>query len=108
VIATTGVILGAAYMLTMIQRVFYAELGPKPATIAPRDLDAREHLALWPLAILFLIMGVASPYWMRAIDPVGTSMADHTTPLQPATPASPVVKVEAPAAIPAAIGGGAR
>lgn len=104
VIATTGVIFGAAYMLTMIQRVFYAELGPKPATITARDLDAREHLALWPLAILFLIMGVASPYWMRAIDPVGTAMADHATPVPSALPPTPVVRVE----VPAALEGGAR
>jgi NADH-quinone oxidoreductase subunit M len=67
-IATTGVIFSAAYMLSMIQRVFYAGLGPKPASVAARDLDAREHLALWPMIVLFLAMGVFSPIWMRAID----------------------------------------
>lgn len=68
-LATSGAILSAAYMLTMIQRVFYADLGPKPSSIPPRDLDAREHLAIWPLAILFLVMGLASPLWTRAIGP---------------------------------------
>src|ERR1700744_6215170 len=48
VVATTGVIFSAAYMLTMIQRVFYSTLGPKSESIAAPDLDAREHLALWP------------------------------------------------------------
>ena len=67
-------------------------------------LEAREHLALWPVAILFLIMGVASPYWMRAIDPVGTAMADHATVAPSELPATPVVKVEAPVAFE----GGAR
>jgi NADH-quinone oxidoreductase subunit M len=76
-LAATGVILSAAYMLSMIQRVFYCDLGPKPASVAARDLDAREHLTLWPLLALFLIMGVASPYWMRAIDGFGVNMADH-------------------------------
>jgi len=75
VLATTGVIFTAAYMLTMIQRVFYATLGPKPSAIAPHDLDAREHVALWPMAILFLVMGVASPIWTRAIDTAAVSMA---------------------------------
>ena len=103
VIATTGVIFGAAYILTMIQRVFYAEPGPVTARITGRDLDRREHLALWPLALLFLVMGVASPYWMRAIDPVATAIAGSPAALQPATPASPVVQVE-----PSALMGGAR
>ncbi len=76
-LATTGVIFSAAYMLTMIQRVFYADLGARSESIAPRDLDAREHLALWPMAILFLIMGVCSPIWMRAIDTAAVTMANH-------------------------------
>jgi NADH-quinone oxidoreductase subunit M len=69
--ATTGVIFGAGYMLSMVQRVFYADLGRKPQTTVGWDLDAREHLALWPLVALFLAMGVASPIWMRAIDGYG-------------------------------------
>jgi NADH-quinone oxidoreductase subunit M len=76
-LATTGVILSAAYMLSMIQRIFYCDLGPKPRKIGPHDLDAREHLALWPMVALFLIMGVASPIWLKAIDPVAVALADH-------------------------------
>jgi NADH-quinone oxidoreductase subunit M len=74
-LATSGVILSAAYMLSMIQRVFYAQLGPKPQKVVASDLDAREHLALWPMMILFLVMGVASPIWMRAIDTFGAPTA---------------------------------
>jgi NADH-quinone oxidoreductase subunit M len=74
-LATTGVILSAAYMLSMIQRVFYSDLGSKPETVVAVDLDAREHLALWPLVALFLVMGVASPLWMRAIDTFGAPTA---------------------------------
>jgi len=59
----------------MIQRVFYCDLGSKPESIAAPDLDAREHLALWPLVALFLAMGVASPLWMRAIDTFGAPIA---------------------------------
>jgi NADH-quinone oxidoreductase subunit M len=82
-LATTGVIFSAAYMLTMIQRVFYSGLGPRPASMPVWDLDAREHLALWPMVILFLVLGVASPYWTRAIDTYGTSNA---APLSVTTP----------------------
>jgi NADH-quinone oxidoreductase subunit M len=73
-IAATGVILSAAYMLRMIQRVFYCDVGPKPLAVAGWDLDAREHVAFWPLVALFVAMGVASPVWTRAIDTYGTAV----------------------------------
>jgi NADH-quinone oxidoreductase subunit M len=84
VIATTGVILSAAYMLLMIQRVFYGSLGVVPETTAPRDLNAREHLALWPLAAIMLVMGVASTYWMQTIDVNATALAVGSTASTPA------------------------
>jgi NADH-quinone oxidoreductase subunit M len=65
---TAGVILSAAYMLWMVQRVFYGPESPLVHRSAAHDLVAREHLALWPMAVLMLVMGVASPYWIRAID----------------------------------------
>ena len=67
-LGTAGVILSAAYMLWMVQRVFY---GPESVLVhrsSARDLAPREHLALWPMAILMVVMGVFSPYWIRAID----------------------------------------
>ena len=74
-LATLGVIFSAAYMLTMIQRVFYCGPGRATDRIEGHDLDAREHLALWPMMVLFLVMGVASPFWMRAIDPAAVPMS---------------------------------
>ena len=68
VLAATGVIWSACYMLWMYQRVFFGVV-KNPANAALSDLDGRERLALWPLAGLALVMGVASPLWMRAIDP---------------------------------------
>jgi proton-translocating NADH-quinone oxidoreductase, chain M len=84
VLATSGVILSASYMLWMIQRVFYGDLGVKSENVKAWDLDAREHLAMWPLVILFLVMGVSSPIWMRAIDAAGTRIAaTQTSSVQP-------------------------
>ena len=77
--ATLGVILAAAYMLGMIQRVFY---GPQSALVterASRDFSGREHLLLWPMAVLMLVMGVASPFWMRAIDQGVSGFANSAT-----------------------------
>jgi len=87
--AASGVILSAAYMLRMIQRVFYCDLGPKPQTVAGRDLDAREHLTLWPVVALFLAMGLFSQLWMRAIDTYGATMADHFAASHAMPPADP-------------------
>ncbi len=78
-LATLGVILSAAYMLTMIQKIFY---GPQSALVSNRqtkDVISREYIALWPMAILMLVMGVASPYWIRAIETgvIGLSDLPH-------------------------------
>jgi NADH-quinone oxidoreductase subunit M len=78
VLATTGVILSAGYMLLMIQRVFYGYLGVVSEDVAPRDLNAREHLALWPFVALFLLMGLASPLFLKTIDVNGSQMAGTT------------------------------
>jgi NADH-quinone oxidoreductase subunit M len=84
VLATTGVIFTASYMLWMIQRVFYGDLNDNTADVQAPDLNAREHLALWPMAALMLLMGVASPIWMRAIDGAGTGLAQEPEQVQPA------------------------
>jgi NADH-quinone oxidoreductase subunit M len=82
VLATTGVILTASYMLWMIQRVFYGDLNFNTADTPAPDLDAREHIALWPLVAVMLAMGVASPLWMRAIDTAGSDLAQEPAQIQ--------------------------
>ena len=77
-LATTGVIFSAAYLLTMIQRTFYAGTGSITAEREGWDITIREHLALWPMVALFLIMGVASPWFTRALDPLGAHYAGVT------------------------------
>jgi NADH-quinone oxidoreductase subunit M len=77
--ATVGVILSAAYMLGMIQRVFY---GPQSTMVMQRPVprfSAREHVLLWPMAVLMLAMGVASPFWIRAIDQGVAGLANSAT-----------------------------
>jgi len=75
VLATTGVIFGASYMLWMIQRIFYGSVGLRPSEVQGWDLSPREHAELWPFAVLFLVMGLASPLWMKAIDTFGATTA---------------------------------
>jgi NADH-quinone oxidoreductase subunit M len=76
VLATTGVILSAAYMLIMIQRVFYGHPGVVSDEFPGRDLNAREHIALWPFVALFLLLGLAPTLFLKTIDVNGVQMAD--------------------------------
>lgn len=86
VVGATGIIFGACYLLWMIQRVFYGTYGVRTEEVGGWDLTAREHIELWPLAALFLVMGVASPLWMRAIDTYGTGAAGPHRPTQSVRP----------------------
>jgi NADH-quinone oxidoreductase subunit M len=85
VAASMGVILGAAYMLWLVQRIFY---GPQSELIASKpgdDLHLRELIVLWPIAVLTLVMGVAPSIWLPTIEqgihlPQRWSM-DHILPI---------------------------
>jgi NADH-quinone oxidoreductase subunit M len=58
ILATTGVILSAVYMLTLYRRVVFGELvNPKLAAIA--DLEWREVVIFAPLIVATLYLGIA-------------------------------------------------
>jgi NADH-quinone oxidoreductase subunit M len=78
-IGTSGVIFAAGYLLTMIQRTFYANLGSVTAARPGWDITGREHLAMWPLIVLFVVMGIASPYFMRTLNVLGMHYAGATS-----------------------------
>ena len=56
-IATTGVVLGAAYMLWLYRKVVFGAL-TKPALAGIHDLSARENLILMPLVVLTILFGI--------------------------------------------------
>jgi NADH-quinone oxidoreductase subunit M len=57
IVAASGVILSAVYMLTMYRKVVWGELtNPKLATIT--DLDTREVMIFAPLIVMTLLLGV--------------------------------------------------
>ena len=67
VAAALSVILGATYMLSLVQRLFY---GPESALAASKpgsDLRFGELAVLTPLVVLMLVMGVAPSFWFNAI-----------------------------------------
>jgi len=61
------VIWSAAYLLWMYQRVFYGPIHHDENRAVP-DIGAREQISLWPLAVMAVVMGVASPLFMKSID----------------------------------------
>ncbi|QNN66016.1 NADH-quinone oxidoreductase subunit M [Sphingomonas rhizophila] len=64
VVATTGIILGAAYMLYLYWRVVYGTQRNADAAAMP-DLDARELWLLAPIAACVLWMGIYPESFMR-------------------------------------------
>jgi NADH-quinone oxidoreductase subunit M len=66
--AASGVILSAAYMLWMFQRVNYGPVNnEKNASL--RDLSVREWIVLVPIVAMTVLMGVLPNVFLRPIEP---------------------------------------
>lgn len=68
ILAATGVIWSAGYLLWMYQRVFFGKV-THPVNNSLPDLYGFEKAAVWPCAVAALVMGVAPIMWLGAIDP---------------------------------------
>ena len=78
IIAATGVIWSACYLLWMYQRVFFGKVTHNENNTLS-DLNLRERSALIPAAVIALVMGVVPVLWLNAIDPaVHASLASFT------------------------------
>jgi NADH-quinone oxidoreductase subunit M len=66
--ATSGVVLGAAYMLWLYRRVVFGEAVNKDAAAMP-DVDLREIVTFVPLILLVLWLGVAPNYVFNRVGP---------------------------------------
>jgi NADH-quinone oxidoreductase subunit M len=78
VFASLGVILAAAYILWMVQRVLYGEV-TNEKNKSLKDLTAREAAILLPLVALALFMGVASPIFTRKIEPSVAALVNQVS-----------------------------
>jgi NADH-quinone oxidoreductase subunit M len=68
IIAATGIIWSAGYLLWMYQRVFYGKV-THAVNNSLSDISGFEKAAVWPCAAAALVMGVAPILWLGAIDP---------------------------------------
>jgi len=84
VVATTGIILGAAYMLYLYWRVVYGTQRNADAAAMP-DLDSRELWLLAPIAAAVLWMGIYPESFLR---PMRADVGRLLERLEPSTPAS--------------------
>ena len=96
ILAASGVIWSAVYLLWMYQRVFYGQVTVPVNNTLP-DLNGRERIGLWPLAVMALVMGVVPMAWMNAIDPAVARVVPLVQPSSAtaSVPAVPAVAVPA-------------
>ena len=66
--ASLGVVLGAAYMLWLVQRIFYGPESRLAASKPGDDLHFGELAVVAPLVVLMLAMGLAPTVWLRTIE----------------------------------------
>ena len=72
-ISVVGVVLGAGYFLWSYQKVFQGDLNPKYKEIT--DINLREKLCVWPLAIITVILGVYPALYLDYINPTMNMLA---------------------------------
>jgi NADH-quinone oxidoreductase subunit M len=66
-VATSGILLGAAYMLWTYQRVFMGPVNEKYANLT--EISGREIATLAPLAFVILLLGIFPALFLNTIDP---------------------------------------
>ena len=76
VLAASGVILAAVYMLGMVQKVFFGPLSnPKNASL--KDVNSREVIALAPLVAFIFIIGWFPALLIKPMSPSVTAAMTH-------------------------------
>ncbi|PYS30877.1 MAG: Fe-S-binding domain-containing protein, partial [Acidobacteria bacterium] len=81
VLAATGVILSAVYMLWMYQRVIWGEITiDQNKSLA--DIGGRERVMLIPLLILMVWMGMYSNHFLRPMDASVTKLMNRVQNVQ--------------------------
>jgi NADH-quinone oxidoreductase subunit M len=86
VVAAIGMILGAAYMLWLVQRLFYGPESKLALSKPADDIHFGELATLAPLALLMLVMGLAPSIWTNSIQ-----AGVHPPPIKPSTALSPSI-----------------
>lgn len=92
-LASTGVILGAVYMLFAVRRMFFGTIRREDLKRLP-DLNGRELLVLAPLMIAILLLGVAPKAFFDRIKPAATTFIEYSTIPNKEVPAAAVLETK--------------
>jgi NADH-quinone oxidoreductase subunit M len=99
VIATSGVILSAVYMLWMFQRVMFGELdNPKNQKLL--DLNAREIGIMVPLVVMIFVLGIYPKPFIDKMDPAVKKLVSQVRPASMNAKVMPETLQELPAGHP--------
>ncbi len=81
IIGAVGIILGAFYMLWLVQRMLFGPLKePHDGDDAVRDLDGREIAALAPIAAVCLWIGLCPNIFLSRMEPAVRQVAERLEP----------------------------
>ncbi len=80
VLATTGVVLGAVYMLTMFRKVFFGPVTHE-ANLEVKDMNGRELLVLAPLILLIFFIGLFPNFFLSKMHASVAALIDRTEPI---------------------------
>jgi NADH-quinone oxidoreductase subunit M len=83
ILAASGVVLGAIYMLWMFQRVFFGEV-TNEHNASLKDLSPREVLVFIPILVMIFWMGIYSKPFTERMEPAVTKFVDQMTSVQQA------------------------
>ncbi|MCY3628760.1 MAG: NADH-quinone oxidoreductase subunit M [Bacteroidota bacterium] len=75
IIATTGVILAAVYLLWMLSRMFFGPLTTE-ANRNMSDLNRRELVILAPMALLMILLGLMPQPFLKVSEPAATRLIE--------------------------------
>jgi len=78
-LAMGGIVLAAAYMLWMLQRVALGKASTRAAEVLP-DLSAREMATLLPLAVMIFLVGLYPGPLMEMLDATVRHLVQQTKP----------------------------
>ncbi|GER93855.1 NADH-quinone oxidoreductase subunit M [hot springs metagenome] len=91
VLAASGIIIGAAYMLWLYQRVFFMETNPKVQGYP--DMNMREIITIVPLIILVLWIGIYPNTFLSFMDVSVQNLIDRINAVGLAQTAQQVIEV---------------
>lgn len=76
ILASTGVVLGAIYMLTLCKKILFGPIEHKENAVL-RDMTLNERLYMIPIAVLIIATGIYPNFFLDKVRPSLTHLAEN-------------------------------